>query len=47
MSMMPSIALTIIAMMFGGIVEETKQLEVIVNKLLKLVKTSFGLINLT
>ncbi len=47
MSMMPSIALTIIAMMFGGIVEETKQLEVIVNKLLKLVKTPFGLINLT
>ena len=47
MSMMPSIALTIIAMIFEGIVEETKQLEVIVNKLLKLVKTPFGLINLT
>lgn len=47
MSMMPSIALTIIAMMFGGIVEETKQLDVIVKKLLKLIKTPFGLINLT
>ena len=37
--MMYSISLTIIAMMFGGIMEKTKQLEVLVNALLKKVKT--------
>ena len=35
MGMMYSISLTIIAMMFGGIMDETGQLEVIVNGLLK------------
>ena len=46
-NMMYSISLTIIAMMFGGIMEKTGQLEVIVNKLLKRVKTPQGLIALT
>lgn len=46
-NMMFSISLTIIAMMFGGIMEKTGQLEVIVNKLLKGVKTAQGLIALT
>ena len=45
--MMYSISLTIIAMMFGGIMEKTGQLEVIVNALLKRVKTAPGLIALT
>ena len=47
MNMMFSIAMTIIAMMFGGIMEKTHQLEVIVNKLKKLVKTPAGLVTLT
>ena len=38
MGMMSSISLTILAMMFGGIMEATGQLEIIVSKLLKLVK---------
>ena len=46
-NMMSSIALTIIAMMFGGIMEVTKQLEVIVNKLMKLVKGPVGLVGMT
>jgi NhaC family Na+:H+ antiporter len=46
-NMMYSISLTIIAMMFGGIMEATGQLEVIVNKLLKGVKSIQGLIALT
>lgn len=47
MSMMYSISLTLIAMMFGGIVEETKQLEVIVDRLVKFAKTPAALVNLT
>jgi len=46
-NMMYSISLTIIAMMFGGIMEKTGQLEVIVNKLLMRVKTPQGLVALT
>ncbi len=46
MNMMSSISLTILAMMFGGIMEMTKQLEVIVEKLLKLVHSAFGLVAL-
>ncbi|SKC45530.1 Na+/H+ antiporter NhaC [Maledivibacter halophilus] len=45
--MMYSISLTIIAMMFGGIMEKTGQLEVIVNKLISKVKSIPGLISLT
>lgn len=45
--MMYSISLTIIAMMFGGIMEKTGQLEVIVNALLKRIKSIGGLIALT
>ncbi len=45
--MMPSISLTIIAMMFGGIMEKTGQLEVIVNTILKKVKSATGLITTT
>ncbi len=47
MNMMQSIALTILAMMFGGIMETTHQLEVIVDKLLKLVKNGPALVFLT
>nr|WP_315023012.1 Na+/H+ antiporter NhaC [uncultured Aminipila sp.] len=47
MRMMFSISLTIIAMMFGGIMETTKQLEVIVSQFLKLVKGPRGLVTLT
>ncbi|SHK29604.1 Na+/H+ antiporter NhaC [Paramaledivibacter caminithermalis] len=46
-NMMYSISLTIIAMMFGGIMEKTGQLEVIVNKLISKVKSIPGLISLT
>lgn len=45
--MMYSISLTIIAMMFGGIMESTGQLEVIVNALLKRVESTGALIALT
>lgn len=45
--MMYSISLTIIAMMFGGIMEKTKQLEVIVDKLLTGIKSTGGLIATT
>ncbi|MDO4793486.1 MAG: Na+/H+ antiporter NhaC [Filifactor alocis] len=44
MNMMFSISMTIIAMMFGGIVEMTGQMEVIVNNILKLVKSDAGLV---
>ena len=47
MNMMFSISLTILAMMFGGIMEATHQLEVLVDKLLKLVKNGPALIILT
>ncbi|WP_432408398.1 Na+/H+ antiporter NhaC [Wukongibacter sp. M2B1] len=46
-NMMYSISLTLIAMMFGGIMEKTGQLEVIVNKLISKVKSIPGLISLT
>ena len=39
--------MTIIAMMFGGIMEGTHQLEVVVNKLKKLAKGPAGLVTLT
>lgn len=47
MGMMYSISLTIIAMMFGGIMEKTGQLEVIVHAILKKVKSVGGLIATT
>ena len=47
MSMMFSISMTIIAMMFGGIMEETHQLEVIVDRLKGLAKTPAKLVVLT
>ncbi len=46
-SMMFSVSLTILAMMFGGIMESTHQMETIVNRLLRLVKTPTGLVTLT
>ncbi len=47
MSMMFSISMTIIAMMFGGIMEDSHQLEVIVNKLTGLAKRPASLVALT
>lgn len=47
MNMMFSISLTMIAMMFGGIMEATHQLEVIVDKLLGLAKNGASLVALT
>ncbi|MEA4986926.1 MAG: Na+/H+ antiporter NhaC [Anaerovorax sp.] len=47
MGMMYSISLTIFAMMFGGIMEKSGQLEVIVKKLLTFVKRDAGLVALT
>lgn len=47
MNMMFSISLTILAMMFGGIMEVTHQLEVIVAQFLKLVKRPSQLVILT
>ena len=47
LGMMPSVAMTIIAMMFGGIMEDTHQLEVIVNNLKKFAKGPTGLVLLT
>ncbi len=47
MNMMFSVSMTIIAMMFGGIMEYTHQLEVIVNKLKVLAKTPATLVTLT
>lgn len=43
-NMMPSISLTIIAMMFGGIAEETGILEAIVKKFLHMVQSTVGLV---
>lgn len=43
-SMMYSISMTMIAMMFGGIVETTGQLEAIVNRIMVLCKSTFSLI---
>lgn len=42
-----SISLTIFAMMFGGIMERTGQLEVIVEKLVRLVHSDTGLLSMT
>ena len=46
-AMMFSVSLTILAMMFGGIMEETHQLEVIVDRLKKFAKTPAALVTLT
>lgn len=46
-NMLFSVSLTIIAMMFGGIMEKTGQLEVIVGKLIKLAKGTTSLVALT
>ena len=47
MNMMNSVAMTIIAMMFGGIMEGTHQLEVVVNQIKKLAKGPAGLVAVT
>lgn len=47
MGMMFSISLTILAMMFGGIAQETGQLEAIVNVILKRIKGATGLVTAT
>lgn len=47
LNMMFSVSMTIIAMMFGGIMEDTKQLEVIVNKLKRFARTPAALVTLT
>lgn len=46
-SMMSSISLTIIAMMFGGIAEETGILEAIVKKFLHKIKSTVGIVTAT
>lgn len=47
MNMSSSILMTVIAMMFGGIMEGTGQLDVLITSLLKHVKTNVGLIGVT
>lgn len=47
LGMMFSVSMTIIAMMFGGIMEDTHQLEVVVDQLKKLAKGPAGLVILT
>ena len=47
LNMMFSVSMTIIAMMFGGIMEDTHQLEVVVDQLKKLAKGPAGLVALT
>ena len=47
MNMMFSISLTIIAMMFGGIMEKTKQLDVIVEKIVRIAKKPATLVATT
>ena len=47
MGMMNSVAMTIIAMMFGGIMEGTHQLEVVVDRIKKLAKSPAGLVTVT
>ena len=44
MSMMFSVSMTIIAMMFGGVVEHTGQMEIILKQLLKLVRGNASLV---
>lgn len=46
-SMMYSVSLTILAMMFGGIMEKTGQLEVIVEKVMKFAKGVTSLVGIT
>ncbi|AEF83902.1 Na+/H+ antiporter NhaC [Treponema primitia ZAS-2] len=46
-NMMFSISLTILAMTFGGIMEKTGQLEVLVNQLIKLARGNTSLVGLT
>lgn len=46
-NMMSSVAMTIIAMMFGGIMEGTHQLEVVVNQIKKLAKGPAALVTVT
>ena len=46
-NMMFSISMTIIAMMFGGIMEDTHQLEVIVDRVKRIAKTPAGLVAVT
>ena len=46
-NMLFSVSLTIISMMFGGIMEETKQLDVIVNRILAHIKNDGSLVTLT
>ena len=45
--MLPSVSLTIIAMTFGGVMEKTGQLAVIVNKLITLAKGTTSLVAMT
>ena len=47
LGMMNSVAMTIIAMMFGGIMEGTHQLEVVVNQIKKLAKSPAALVTVT
>lgn len=47
MNMMSSVALTILAMCFGGVMEQTHQLSAVVKKLMSLVKGKIGLLVLT
>ncbi|MDD7684272.1 Na+/H+ antiporter NhaC [Eubacterium pyruvativorans] len=47
MNMSESILMTIIAMMFGGIMEESRQLEVIINALTRVVKGDAALVGAT
>ncbi|MEG2785879.1 MAG: Na+/H+ antiporter NhaC [Anaerovoracaceae bacterium] len=47
MGMMSSIALTLIAMMFGGIMEKTHQLDTLVEKIVKIAKTPATLVATT
>lgn len=47
MNMASSILMTLIAMMFGGIMEDTGQLEAIINLISKRIKTDAGLIGAT
>lgn len=47
MNMSSSVLMTIIAMMFGGIMEGTKQLEVVVTKLTRHIRSGAGLVTAT
>lgn len=46
-NMMSSVSLTIIAMMFGGIMEQTRQLDVLVSKIVRIAKTPATLVTTT